>query len=115
MLPGQAAHERWRHSIRRVERGDAQFVANARAMRALVAELARAHHRGRGRRVGSPARARHQARGKLLVRERIDLLLDSGTPFLELSALAAYGMYGGEVPARRASLPASVGSAAGNA
>jgi 3-methylcrotonyl-CoA carboxylase beta subunit len=38
------------------------------------------------------------ARGKLLPRERIDLLLDPGTPFLELSPLAAGGMYGGEAP-----------------
>jgi 3-methylcrotonyl-CoA carboxylase beta subunit len=43
--------------------------------------------------------ARHQARGKLLVRDRIDLLLDLGSPFLELSPLAAWGLYGGEVPA----------------
>ena len=42
--------------------------------------------------------ARHRKRGKLLVRERIDLLVDPGTAFLELSSLAAYGQYGGEVP-----------------
>ncbi|MBC7155838.1 MAG: methylcrotonoyl-CoA carboxylase, partial [Rhodobacteraceae bacterium] len=41
---------------------------------------------------------RHRKRGKLLVRERIDLLVDPGTAFLELSSLAAYGQYGGEVP-----------------
>jgi len=40
---------------------------------------------------------RHRKRGKLLPRERIDLLLDPGTPFLELSTLAAYGQYGGKV------------------
>ena len=39
------------------------------------------------------ARARHLGRGKLLPRERVDRLLDAGSPFLELSALAAYGMY----------------------
>jgi 3-methylcrotonyl-CoA carboxylase beta subunit len=44
------------------------------------------------------ARERHRARGKLLARDRIDLLLDPGAPFLEFSALAAYDMYGGEVP-----------------
>ncbi|HEU5485274.1 MAG TPA: carboxyl transferase domain-containing protein [Microlunatus sp.] len=44
------------------------------------------------------ARARHLERGKLLVRDRIDRLLDPGSPFLELSALAAYDMYGGGVP-----------------
>jgi len=43
------------------------------------------------------ARSRHLARGKLPARERVNLLLDPGTPFLELSALAAYGLYGGDV------------------
>ena len=42
---------------------------------------------------------RHKERGKLLVRERIDELIDSDTPFLEFSPLAAYGMYSDEVPA----------------
>ncbi|MEC7349436.1 MAG: carboxyl transferase domain-containing protein, partial [Candidatus Thermoplasmatota archaeon] len=41
---------------------------------------------------------KHQDRGKLLVRERIDLLIDQDTPFLELSALAAIDMYKNEVP-----------------
>src|ERR1700733_7951018 len=80
-----------------IRRGEGQFDANAGAMRALVMKV-------RERSAASPqggsdsARERHQARGKLLVRERIDLLLDPGSPFLELSALAAYDMYGGEVP-----------------
>ena len=44
---------------------------------------------------GSAAsRERHQGRGKLLARERVDQLLDPGSPFLELSPLAAFGMYG---------------------
>ena len=48
---------------------------------------------------GSPAHvARHLARGKLLVRDRIDRLCDPGTAFLELSPLAAWGQYGNEVP-----------------
>jgi 3-methylcrotonyl-CoA carboxylase beta subunit len=42
--------------------------------------------------------ARHRERGKLLVRDRIDLLVDPFTPFLELSPLAAWGLYGNEVP-----------------
>ena len=51
------------------------------------------------RRGGSDeARAKHLARGKLLPRERVNTLLDPGAPFLELSSLAAYDMYGGEVP-----------------
>lgn len=51
------------------------------------------------RRGGSDAsREKHTARGKLLVRDRVDRLLDPGSPFLELSPLAADGMYGGGVP-----------------
>ncbi|QWF24556.1 methylcrotonoyl-CoA carboxylase [Nocardioides sp. LMS-CY] len=45
------------------------------------------------------ARTKHTDRGKLLVRDRVDRLLDPGSPFLELSPLAAYDMYGGAVPA----------------
>src|SRR5664280_2314235 len=45
------------------------------------------------------SRERHAARGKLLPRERVDGLLDPGTPFLEIGQLAAYGMYDGEAPA----------------
>lgn len=47
---------------------------------------------------GEKARERHVARGKLLVRDRIDSLLDPGSPFLELSPLAAYDVYDGDVP-----------------
>ncbi len=52
-------------------------------------------------RQGGPeeAREKHKARGKLLVRERIDLLVDPGTPFLELSTLAALGQYDDAFPA----------------
>ena len=49
---------------------------------------------------GEKARARHTARGKLLPRERVDRLLDPGAPFLELSPLAAHGMYDGDAPGR---------------
>ena len=49
---------------------------------------------------GPPAaREKYQARGKLLVRERIDLLLDPNTPFMELSPLAAYEQYDNQFPA----------------
>ncbi len=60
------------------------------------------------------ARQKHTDRGKLLVRDRVDRLLDPGSPFLELSPLAAYGMYGGsETPCPApASSPASAGSPA---
>ncbi len=76
----------------------AEFVANAAAMGALVSDLrekvAEASQGG-----GAVARERHVARGKLLPRERVAALIDPGSPFLELSQLAAYGLYGGEVPA----------------
>lgn len=75
----------------------ADFQANADKMRALVADLrdkvAKAALGG-----GDKARAKHAARGKLLPRERIDLLLDPGAPFLELSQLAAFGMYDDDAP-----------------
>src|SRR5919112_2578901 len=44
------------------------------------------------------SRERHVSRGKLLPRDRVDHVLDPGSPFLEIAPLAAYGMYGGEVP-----------------
>lgn len=47
---------------------------------------------------GDEARKKHQERGKLFVRDRIAKLLDPGTPFLELSSLAAYGFYDGQAP-----------------
>src|ERR1700674_1294571 len=69
-----------------------EFRANAARMRALVAELER--RRAEAAAGGSAkARERHLQRGKLLPRERVAALIDSGTPFLELSALAANGMY----------------------
>ncbi|ARP84821.1 carboxyl transferase domain-containing protein [Bordetella genomosp. 9] len=74
------------------------FQDNARAMQALLddlrAQMAQAAQGG-----GETARARHVSRGKLLPRERVERLLDPGTPFLELSPLAAHGMYDGEAPA----------------
>jgi 3-methylcrotonyl-CoA carboxylase beta subunit len=70
----------------------ADFVANAAAMRALVDDLnVKVNKAALGG--GDVARARHAARGKLLPRDRVQMLLDPGTPFLELSPLAAYGMY----------------------
>ncbi len=67
--------------------------ANAPTMRDLVDDLR--ERLAVVRRGGSEAaRAKHTGRGKLLVRDRVDRLLDPGSPFLELSALAAYGMYG---------------------
>ena len=80
-----------------IDRGGAQFLERNAAARALVAELRRRTAEA-AQGGGAESRARHVARGKLLPRERIDLLLDPGTPFLELSPLAAGGMYGGEAP-----------------
>jgi 3-methylcrotonyl-CoA carboxylase beta subunit len=76
---------------------DPQFQANFGAMQALVddlrEQLARTALGG-----GDAARQRHVARGKLLPRDRVQMLLDPGTPFLECSPLAAHGMYGGDAP-----------------
>src|SRR5207249_7406745 len=71
--------------------------ANREAMRGLVAEL---RQRLAKAREGGPERARerHTKAGKLLPRERVERLLDPGTAFLELSPLAAYGMYDDEAP-----------------
>ncbi|HSH91462.1 MAG TPA: carboxyl transferase domain-containing protein [Ramlibacter sp.] len=75
----------------------AEFQANAAAMRAVVedlnAQVALAAAGG-----GEKARARHVGRGKLLPRDRVQMLLDPGTPFLELAPLAAHGMYNGDAP-----------------
>jgi len=87
-----------------------EFQANATAMRALVQELrARAESVSQGG--GAAACEKHVARGKLLVRDRIDQLIDSGTPFLEIGQLAAYGMYEGDAPA--AGLVAGIGMVQG--
>src|SRR3712207_2021856 len=74
------------------------FRANAEAYEGLLAELRERSAEAR-RGGGEKARRRHEERGKLPVRGRIDLLLDPGTAFLELSPLAAFGMYDGRVPA----------------
>jgi len=88
----------------------ADFLANRAAMEALATELrervARAAQGG-----GSAARERHLARGKLLPRERVNLLLDPGAPFLEFSQLAATGLYGDEAPG--AGLVTGIGRVAG--
>ena len=68
------------------------FKANDAAMAALIDDLRRITSEVQ-RGGGDAARERHQGRGKLLVRDRIDALLDPGSPFLELSPLAAYGVY----------------------
>ena len=88
----------------------ADFRANAERMRTLVDDL-----RDKVRKIAvggdEAARKKHVARGKLLPRERVRSLLDQGSPFLEIGQLAAYGMYGGEVPA--ASIITGIGRVAG--
>jgi 3-methylcrotonyl-CoA carboxylase beta subunit len=87
-----------------------EFAANSAAMLAQVNELrallARVHEGG-----GAKAQERHTSRGKLLPRERINRLLDIGSPFLEIGQLAAHEVYGEEVPA--AGIVAGIGRVEG--
>lgn len=88
----------------------ADFLANARHHRALAetlrATLARAALGG-----GERPRRLHKERGRLLVEERLERLLDPGSPFLEIAPLAAHGLYDGEAP--RAGLVTGVGRVRG--
>ena len=88
----------------------AEFKGNAKRMRGLAedlrAQVARVTAGG-----DDQARAKHVARGKLLPRERVRTLLDPGSPFLEVGQLAAWGMYGGEVPS--ASIITGIGRISG--
>ena len=81
-----------------LDTGSDEFRQNAAHHRALAEELKR-HLAALKLGGGADLVARHQSRGKLFVRERVERLLDPGTPFLELSPLAAHGLYGGEAPA----------------
>ncbi|MCQ9163491.1 MULTISPECIES: carboxyl transferase domain-containing protein [unclassified Arthrobacter] len=94
----------------RVEPGADAFERNGSAQRELAAEL---RERLRTTALGGPAksRERHLARGKLLPRDRVDRLLDDGSPFLEISPLAANGMYDGASPG--AGVIAGIGLVAG--
>lgn len=73
-----------------------EFQANAAAMQALVSNLLAKRAAAAA---GGPdkVKERHVARGKLLARDRVMLLLDPGSPFLELSQLAAFGLYSGDI------------------
>ncbi len=93
----------------------AEFGANATAMRALVLDLNR-HLERVAQGGGEAARAKHTARGKLLPRDRVQMLLDPGTPFLELAPLAALAMYpdkDGSDSAPGAGLIAGIGRVSG--
>lgn len=93
-----------------IDTSSSDFARNSEAMRTLVADLREklAQVAGGG---GEVSRNRHTSRGKMLARERVDLLIDPGTSFLELSPLAAYGLYGGDV--HSASVVTGVGRIAG--
>ncbi len=81
----------------RIDEASADFVANRDAQAGLVREL---KDRLAATALGGPeaSRQRHVARGKLLPRDRIDHLLDDGSPFLEIAPLAANGMYNDDSP-----------------
>src|SRR5512140_2198554 len=81
-----------------IDPGSPTFRSNAEQHRRLAAELRERHEKVR-QGGGEKYRQRQEAQGKLFVRERIERLLDSGSPFLELSALAAWGLYDGDAPA----------------
>ena len=74
-----------------------EFAANTAALKAAVedlkAQVAKGAHGG-----PEDARKKHTGRGKLLPRERVEQLVDAGSPFLEFSQLAAYGMYNDAAP-----------------
>ena len=93
-----------------INSASAEFARNAEAMRALVTELKEKLNQVAGG-GGEASRARHTSRGKMLARQRVDLLIDPGTAFLELSPLAAHGLYGGDV--HSASIITGVGQISG--
>jgi acetyl-CoA carboxylase carboxyltransferase component len=85
-----------------------EFQERARAMESLVAGLREELQRARR---GGAGTGRHAEQKKMFVRDRVDALLDSGSAFLELSPLAAHGMYDGEAPA--AGLVTGIGRVSG--
>jgi len=97
--------------VSHLDRSSASFAANERHMRQLtddlVSALERVHAGG-----GEAAVERHRGRGKLLARERIERLVDPGAAFLELSPLAAHGLYDDEAPG--AGIVTGIGPVAGH-
>ena len=81
-----------------VKRSDPQFLENVRLNDDMVHDLDEALRQAA---LGGPesSRVRHVERGKLLPRARVESLVDTGSSFLELSPLAAHGLYAGDVPA----------------
>jgi 3-methylcrotonyl-CoA carboxylase beta subunit len=80
----------------KIDRSSSEFISNDSHMRSLVKDL-KAHLERVAEGGPSTAREKHLKRGKLLPRERIAVLLDKDSPFLELSPLAAYGLYEEEI------------------
>src|SRR5580704_8062403 len=80
-----------------IDRNSKEFLANRDHMLKLVAEL-RSSQAKAALGGDEKARKKHTDRGKLLPRQRIEALLDRGSPFLELSPLAAHGMYEDDAP-----------------
>jgi len=80
-----------------VDKNDSRFTANREMMEKRLAEFQERLETVR-KGGGESARRRHRSRGKLLPRERLSLLLDPGSPFLELSPMAAWDMYDNESP-----------------
>ncbi len=97
----------------RLDPASDEVRANHEAMAALVAELRQRQAVVAGHGAGGDDRSieRHRERGKLPVRERIDRLVDPGSPFLELSPLAANGLYDDEAPS--AGIVTGIGSIEG--
>lgn len=83
-----------------------EYAANRTVMLAKLDELAAEHTKAQAG-GGDKYVARHRSRGKLLARERIELLIDEDTPFLELSPLAAWGS---EAPGTQSAPRSSPGS-----
>lgn len=93
-----------------INSASAEFRANAQAMADAVADLVdKTSQAALGG--GDVARKRHTSRGKMLPRERVDRLLDAGSPFLEIGQLAAHGLYDGEAPS--AGIVAGIGNVEG--
>ncbi|MBV8222906.1 MAG: methylcrotonoyl-CoA carboxylase, partial [Candidatus Eremiobacteraeota bacterium] len=81
----------------RADTSSPEFAANREHFASLLEALS-SRHAAVAKGGGEEAMRKHVARGKLPVRERVDLLVDAGAPFLEFSALAAWDMYGGDAP-----------------
>ncbi len=92
----------------RIDPHSEEFRLRRESMEALVAKLREEIGRARE---GGAGRERHAEQRKMFVRDRVDGLLDPGSPFLELSPLAAHGMYDGEAPG--AGLVTGIGRVAG--